>query len=126
MKSPQQVIFDAVYAASLRLGYATYDYLPAKDTAYPFVYVGEQFDQDLQTKTNIYGRVQQTVHIYHNYRRRRELTAMMDALKVEFRSLKESEGFYITCRNINAQTIIDTSTPDVLLHGIIEVEFQFN
>lgn len=126
MKSPQQAIFDAVYAASLRLGYATYDYLPARDAAYPFVFVGEQFDQDMQTKTNLYGRVQQTIHLYHSYRKRGELTAMMDALKVELRRLKRVEGFSLVCRNISARTLIDDSTTDTLIHGIVEVEFQFN
>ncbi|PAE90939.1 DUF3168 domain-containing protein [Shouchella clausii] len=126
MKSPQQAIFDAVYAASLRLGYATYDYLPARDATYPFVFVGEQFDQDMRTKSNLYGRVQQTVHLYHDYRKRRELTSMMDAIKVELRRLKRAEGFSLVCRNISARTLTDDSTPDILVHGIIEVEFQFN
>ncbi|MDY0394790.1 hypothetical protein ACFSMW_06605 [Virgibacillus halophilus] len=126
LKSPQQQIFDAVYAASLKLGYATFDYLPANKVAYPFVFVGEQSDQDRRNKSIIYGDVQQTVHIYHNYKKRRELTTMMDKLKVSCRSLKRTENFYVTCKNITAQTITDDSTADPLLHGILEVEFTFN
>ncbi len=126
LKSPQQQIFDAVFLASLRLNYRTYDYLPAKDVGYPFVCIGEQSDQDRRTKTSIYGNVQQTIHIYHLIENRRDLTGMMDRLKVDLRKLKRTENFYITCKNITAQTIQDTSTPQALWHGIIEAEFTFN
>lgn len=126
MKSPQQSIYDAVFATSLNLGYSTYLYLPAKDVAYPFVFVGEQFDQDIPTKSVIYGLVNQTIHIYHTYKKRRELTDMMNTLKREFRKLKKAGNYYLAVRNINAQTMIDNSTGEPLLHGIIEVEFRFN
>lgn len=126
LKSPQQQIFDAVFLASLRLGYRTYDYLPAKDVGYPFVYIGEQSDQDRRTKTFICGNVQQTIHIYHLIENRRGLTDMMDALKVELRKIKRTENFYVTYKNISAQTMQDNSTPQPLWHGVIEVEFTFN
>ncbi|MBW8350779.1 DUF3168 domain-containing protein [Bacillus sp. IITD106] len=126
LKSPQQQVFDAVFLASFLLGYKTFDYLPAKETTYPFVYIGEQTDQDRRTKSLIYGRVQQTIHIYHDYKKRRELTTMMDKLKVECRKLKQTENFYLTFKNITSRTLIDTSTGEPLLHGVIEVEFQFN
>jgi len=126
MKSPQQQVYDAVFLASYLLGYRTVDFLPAPEFGYPFVYVGEQFGQDKRTKTSVYGRVQQTVHVYHSYTKRRELTGMMDALKVEFRKLKQTENFKLSCKNITARTLHDTSTSERLLHGIIEVEFQFH
>jgi hypothetical protein len=126
MKSPQQQIFDAVFATSLKLGYDTYDYLPANQVAYPFVYVGEQFDQDQRTKTSLYGRVQQTIHFYHSYRKRRELTTMMDAFKTACRQLKRTENFLLAVKGINSRTLIDNSTSETLLHGIVEVEFQFH
>lgn len=126
LKSPQQQVYDAVFLASYLLGYRTFDYLPANEVGYPFVFVGEQFDQDLRTKTNIYGRVQQTIHIYHDYKKRRELTTMMDKLKTGCRKLKRTDNFYLTCKNITARTIPDNTGPTQLLHGIIEVEFQFH
>lgn len=126
LKSPQQQIYDAVFLASHLLGYRTFPFLPAKEEKYPFVYVGEQSDQDKKTKSNIYGNVQQTIHIYHLIENRRDLTGMMDALKVELRKLKRTENFYVTCKKITAQTIQDTTTPQALWHGIIEAEFTFN
>jgi hypothetical protein len=126
LKSPQQQIYDAVFLISNNFGYRTVDYLPADDFGYPFVFVGEQFDSDLRTKTSIYGNVVQTVHVYHSHRKRGELTTMMNNLKTGFRKLKRTENFYIACKSIEGQTLPDNSTSEPLLHGIIEVEFQFH
>ncbi len=126
LKSPQQQLYDAVFLASYLLGYRTFNYLPAKDEAYPFVYVGEQFDQDRRTKDLLYGNVQQTIHIYHVIDKRRELTTMMDKLKVECRKLKRTDNFYITFKNATARTLIDNTGGQPLLHGIIEAEFTFH
>lgn len=120
--SPQLQIYNAVFIESMNLGYDTFDYLPADEVSYPFVYVGEQFDQDLRTKTSVYGRVQQSIHIYHSHRQRRELMTMMNNLKTEFRKLKNTENFYITVKNITSRVIPE----EKLLHGFIEVEFQFH
>lgn len=125
-KSPQQSIFDAVFLLSSNLGYDTYDFLPPKDAKYPFVYVGAQFAQDLNTKTSVYGRVQQTVHVYDTVRNRRTVTDMMDAIKAECRKLKRTENFHITVKNINSQAMNETAGTDQLKHGIIEIDFQFN
>ncbi len=126
MKSPQQQVFDAVYISSLNLGYATYDYLPANQVAYPFVFLGEQFDQDKATKSVIYGDVQQTIHVYHTHKKRRELTDIMNNIKASLRRLKNTDTYYVRVRNITAQTLPDNTTGEPLLHGIIEVEFQFH
>lgn len=125
-KSPQQIIYDALFQISLSLGYRTYPFLPAKETSYPFVYVGEQFDNDRNTKSIVYGDVMTRLHIYHDYRKRSELTGMMDNLKHEIRKLKRAEGFAINVKRINAQTVLDTTAPDALYHGIVEVDITFN
>lgn len=125
-KSPQQAIYDTIFATSLKLGYSTYPYLPAKDVAYPFVFMGEQFDNDIETKTHILGLVNQTIHIYHDYKKRRELTDMMNALKREIRNLKRAENYRITVRSINGRTLPDNTTGERLWHGIIEVEIRFS
>jgi len=126
MKSPQQQIYDAVFKASLELGYKTLDYLPPHGESYPFVFVGEQFDQDRRTKLFIFGDVQQTVHIYHDYKKRRELTDMMNELKRKMREIKRTENFYVDCTGIESQTLIDSDGTRTLLHGILEFEFTFH
>lgn len=126
LKSPQQQIYDAVFSRSLSLDYDTYDYLPAKDASLPFVYVGEQFDQDRATKSSLYGDVQQTIHIYGSHKQRRQVTTMINNLKTEIRRMKRTDNFYLNVKGINSQILIDNSTSTTLLHGIVEVEFTFN
>ncbi|AXF54624.1 hypothetical protein [Salicibibacter kimchii] len=133
LKSPQQQIFDAVFAASLSLGYDTYDYLPAESADLPFVFVGEQINTDRRTKRFLYGEVNQTVHVYAMQRNgeqpqgtnRVDFTGMMDQLKIEMRKIKRTDNFKISHGNINDQIMIDTSTSTTLLHGVIEVPFSF-
>lgn len=126
MLSPQQQIYNACYLVSYNLGYSTFDYLPAEEESYPFVYIGEQFDQDRANKSTITGYVDQRIHVYADYTQRGTVTTMMDEIKREIRKLKRTKNFYINVRGINAQTLMDNSTSRNLIHGIVEVEFSFN
>lgn len=125
MKSPQQQIFDKVFMESMNLGYSTFDFLPPDNQNLPFVYIGEQFDQDRRTKGLLYADVQQTLHVYGDYRKRRQVTDMVDSLKVAIRKIKHTENFYIKINNITSQMITDDSTSERLWHGIIEVDLTF-
>lgn len=126
MKSPQQQIYDAVFKASLGLGYSTHDHLPPESEAYPFVYIGEQFDQDRNTKTAIFGDVQQTVHVYGRAEDRATVTGMMDALKTEIRKLRQTENFDVRSRSVTARTIHENTGSAPLIHGMIETTITFN
>lgn len=126
MLSPQQQIFNEVYKVCLQLGYKTFDYLPPDSEVYPFVYIGEQFDIDRANKSTITGLVTQTIHIYNDYRKRGDTTTMMNNIKRELRKLRHTQNFYISIKNINSQTLLDTTTARRLIHGIVEVEFSFN
>lgn len=126
MKSPQQQVFDAIFRASLNLGYATYDHLPADGAAYPFVYIGEQFDQDRNTKTVVFGNVEQTVHIYGRHYDRRTVTDMMDALKVEIRKMRQTENFDVRSRSVTARTLHENTGSAPLIHGVVEATITFN
>ncbi|GIO18158.1 hypothetical protein J18TS1_12580 [Oceanobacillus oncorhynchi subsp. incaldanensis] len=134
MKSPKQQIFDAVFAASLNLGFDTYDYLPADGTSYPFVYVGEQINVDKRTKRFLYGEVEQTVHVYAIQRNgeqphgtnRVDFTGMIDRLQTEMRKIKRTDNFVIKNLGMTDTTMIDTSGSPTLLHGVIEARYQFH
>lgn len=125
MKSPQQTIYDAVFKASLDAGFRTFDFLPAKDERYPFVYIGEQSDDDRVLKTAVLGEVRQTIHIYHKHTERGELAAMVDELRRRMWNLGKTEGKPFTCTAASGQMIPDTTTGTPLLHGIIEAVFRF-
>lgn len=124
--SPQLQIYNAIYAISSNRGYDTFDYLPANKVDYPFVFVGEQSDQDLLTKTVVYGRVQQTIHIYGTIRQRRQVATMIDQIRHDCRLLTKTTNFNITLIGANGQIMNDNSAAEPLLHGILELEFTFN
>ena len=126
LKSPQQQIYDAVFLIAYKLGYSVFDYLPADKVSYPFVFVGEYFNNDRKTKSIKYGNVVQTVHVYHSHKGRRELSTMIDKIKAGCEQLKRTDNFYISCKSSNGQVMLDNSTGEPLLHGILEVEFQFH
>lgn len=124
--SPQQQIYDRVFSESLNLNYHTYDYLPASDAQLPFVFIGEQFDQDTANKSTVTGNVQQTIHIYGSKRQRKEVSTMMNSLKFVMRKIRKTDNFHISVIGLNSQMMVDNSTPSTLWHGIVEIEFKFN
>ncbi|MEK4968610.1 hypothetical protein MHI57_18110 [Cytobacillus sp. FSL K6-0129] len=125
-KSVEQQLFDAVFMASMNLGYKTVDYLPPSDFAYPFVFIGETFNQDGRTKSGLYHDIQQRIHVYHTIKKRRELSTMVDAIKRECRLLKRADTYYINCKRAQSQILPDNTDVEPLLHAIIELEFRLN
>lgn len=125
-KSPEQTIFDTIFATCLNLGYRTFGYLPPDKTQFPFVYIGEIFQQDRHTKSGLFGDVQVTVHVYHDYEERKETTTMRDTIKRELYRITRAGDIYIRLKRGTGQIIIEKSTGQPLLHGILELEFTFN
>jgi hypothetical protein len=125
-KSPEQEIFDAIYSTCLNLGYRTYDYLPPNETQYPFVYIGEVFQQDRHTKSGLFGDIQVTVHIFNDRKKRKETTTMRDTIKNELYKLKRAGNINVMLKRGTGQILIDNSTSEPLLHGILELEFTYN
>src|SRR5690625_5116924 len=101
--SPQQQLFNAIYIASLELGYDTFDYLPPSSQSLPFVHIGEQFSQDRFTKFTVFGDVQQTINIYHEKTKRAELVKMVLDLKKELRKIKKTHDFEWEIRELSDQ-----------------------
>jgi hypothetical protein len=125
-KSPEQEIFDAIYSTCLNLGYRTYDYLPPNETQYPFVYIGEVFQQDRHTKSGLFGDIQVTVYIFNDRKKRKETTTMRDTIKNELYKLKRAGNINVMLKRGTGQILIDNSTSEPLLHGILELEFTYN
>lgn len=126
MKSPEQAIFDDVYVTCLNKGYTTFDYKPPGNTAYPFVFIGETINTGQLTKAYMYGDVVQVIEVWHDYKKRRASTDIMESLKRELVKARKITDYSITVRNYNTQIRIDDSTGEPLLQGIIEVEYRYN
>src|SRR5699024_4473315 len=126
LSSPQQQIYDRVFSESLNLNYHTYDYLPASDAQLPFVFIGEQLNQDTANKSIVTGNVQQTIHIYGSKRQRKEVSTMTNRLKFVIRKIRKTDILHISVRGVNSQMMVDNSTSSTLWNGIVEIEFKFN
>ena len=121
---PQQELFTALRAALIERGYDVYDgALPPDGTPYPFLYLGESRQRDEENKSAIFGRVYQTVHVWHDSPRRRgTVSALLAEIKRAARDLRYSAWHL---RTAEGRVLTDTTTTTPLLHGVLELEFQF-
>jgi len=124
-KSPEQELYDAIFLTCLNLGYSTYDYLPPDGTQYPFVFIGELFQQDRHTKSGLFGDIQVTVHVYNNYKERRETTTMRDNIKLALYRLKQAGSINVILKEGTGQIFIDDTGTVPKLHGILELDFTY-
>lgn len=124
-KSPEQELYDAIFQTCLNLGYRTYDYLPPDGTQYPFVFIGEIFQQDRHTKSGLFGDIQVTVHVYNNYKERRETTTMRDNIKQSLYRLKQAGSINVILKEGTGQIFIDGTGTEPKLHGILELDFTY-
>lgn len=120
--SPQQRIWIDVRMLSENLGYDTHDYLPGSRADYPFVFIGEQFKQDIREhKDYLNGQTQVTAHVWHNSPRKRG-TVMKMMSNIE-QAVREKYRFDV--QNVNTQMFIDNSTESDLLHGVLEIDIKY-
>lgn len=125
---PQQELFTALLLGGNELGYDVYDgTLPPENTPYPFVYLSDSHQvDDGGNKTQLFGSVFQTIHVWHNSPTKRgTVSAMLGALKQMCRRLHYTDTFAWHVRNVDQRILPDNTTDTPLLHGVLEVEFYF-
>lgn len=124
---PQQELFSSLLVALKELGYDVYDgALPSSGTAYPFIYLADSQQIDQATKSQVIGTAYQTIHVWHNnVRNRGTVSQMLLDIKNVCRTLEHSDNYAWFVRYMNQQILPDDTTSEPLLHGVLEVEFQF-
>ena len=125
---PQQELFSALLSELKKLGYDVYDgFLPPKNTPYPFIYLADSTQIDEENKTAVFGRVSQTIHVWHNSPKQRGTVSkiLLDA-KIMCRKLEKTDNFSWFVRDVNQRILSDDTTKQQLLHGILSVEFSFS
>lgn len=127
MISPQIQLFNAVFNLSLGHKYQTVDYDAVGDEglSYPFVHVAEFISDDqITNKDVITGQLSQTIHVWALATDRGAFSNMVFKLEQSLRKLSRLENYYVKLTALNSNSIIDSSTNDRLLHGIIQAEFK--
>ena len=128
MMDPQQELFTALKLAIQEKGYDVYDGgLPPENTPYPFVYLADSRQRDRPNKSAIFGTVYQTVHVWHSSPRQRgTVSGMLADIKGVARGLRYTQRFAWCVSGVEQRILADTSTKTPLLHGVLELEFQFS
>lgn len=122
--SPGKQLIDTIWAHLLSKGYDVYDYLPAEDVSYPFVHLGDTFDDDnVRIKGLLRHEMTQRIDVYHTLKNRKELTEMFEYIKKYLRSLKETEKYTMRANIATSYIGKDDSTSTTYFRGFIEVEF---
>lgn len=114
--SPEQTIFNKMYDICIGLGYDTYEYKPMDEVDYPFVFLGEQFSENVRVHKDFYNKDNQiSVHIFHNSPYARfEVNQMKHQIEKAI-----IEEFGIDGEDITYRLLGEPNDAD-LLHGIIE------
>ena len=125
---PQQEIFTQLKLEAEQKGYAVYDgFLPPEDTPYPFVYLGDFRQTDVNRKNAITGIVYPTIHVWHNdCMKRGTVSQMMLDIKMVLRSISRTNNFAWMVRNVNGQILPDNTTKTPLLHGVVDAECLYS
>ncbi|CAK1241233.1 hypothetical protein [Fructobacillus cardui] len=125
MNNPYNEIFQTVIELSKKKGYDTFDYLPDENQSYPFVFVGNQQNTDIQTKDRTLGTTHIQIDVYAEFNYRSEVLTIMDDLQATVIDCQRTENFKYQVTNANQQMIADQSTDIPLWHGVLELDIQY-
>ena len=118
MKSPFLVLHDAEVARIEATNYTVYDDLPEQAT-YPYVVMGEITARDWSDKFEPGQEVYSTKHIWSQYRGKKEVTEMGDAiLQALTAPLDLSPNFRAVLQELDTNEII-MDIDGITRHGII-------
>lgn len=125
MSNPYNEIFQTVIELSKKQGYDTFDYLPDESQSYPFVFVGNQQNTDIQTKGRTLGTTHIQIDVYAEFNHRSEVLDIMDDLQAKVINYQHTDNFKYQVTNTNQQMIADQSTDIPLWHGVLELDIQY-
>lgn len=125
MNNPYNEIFQTVIELSRKKGYDTFDCLPDENQSYPFVFVGNQQNTDIQTKGRTLGTTHIQIDVYAEFNHRSEVLDIMDDLQATVINYQHTDNFKYQVTNTNQQMIADQSTDIPLWHGVLELDIQY-
>ena len=125
-KMPDQQLYDEVFRLLLELGVEVYDYLPGLDASYPFVVLGETQSLPEATMSFSMGETTLSLHVWQNDGDRRGLSELMGKIRYSVSQIDKIDGRpFIFDKHSTSRVLIDTSTDETLLHGVMDLDFKF-
>lgn len=122
----QQELFTSLKLAIEETGLTVYDgNLPPNKATFPFALMADTSQSDRLTKTRSYylGRINQTIHVWHNQSTKRgSFSKILDDVKEVCRNL-EWKNDRFTMKSLALKIVADNSTAEPLMHGVITVEY---
>lgn len=129
---PQQELFSALrkaLAEEFGEGNIYDSVMPPENTPYPFVYLADAIQTDMDLKGAVIGEVSITVHVWHDDPKARgTVSDMMLRIKKRARVIEiTKDRSWMIRNNLTSQRIIaDTTTKAPLLHGIVSLNYYFS
>lgn len=125
MNNPYTELRDFCLSVAKELGYEAYEYIPSKAT-YPFIFVGEQFNQDRQTKLRTLGQSNIILHVYHHHDERKEAEEILAQLNKALHELDQTEHFSWGVFSSQSQTFFDGEVKGTaLVHCVLDITLNF-
>lgn len=116
-----QTIYNKAYALIEGMGFTVYPYKQMNDVALPFVEMANVTTERRATKSGCLQTIELSIDVWGLAANRQEVTTMKYKIinkLIEHFQVKESQ--------IEERILIDTTTNDVLLHGVLVVPIYVN
>ncbi|MDT1950064.1 hypothetical protein MX630_04820 [Carnobacterium divergens] len=126
--NPYSEIFRYIFTLSESFGYDTYDFLPPdlNGDEYPFIFIGEQTNEDIRTKTKLRGKTNIVIHAFSFETKRQEVEEMINKINLALVNMSYTNNYYWILEE-NKQRFFhenqDKGQP--LVHGVLEVSLEF-
>ncbi|VTT11448.1 Uncharacterised protein [Streptococcus gordonii] len=121
--TPNHELFRLIYQMAEKRE-KTFDFLPNAGTQYPFIYIGENSAQEAQNR-DLFGIVNQTVHIYAKTSQRATLDDISAYLETMVKSISGKWEYHLQHKTTNKQIIPDNTDVQPLLHVVLDFNFNF-
>lgn len=121
--TPSHELFRLIYQMAEKRE-KTFDFLPNAGTQYPFIYIGENSAQEAQNR-DLFGIVNQTVHIYAKTSQRATLDDISAYLETMVKSISGKWEYHLQHTTTNKQVIPDNTDVQPLLHVVLDFAFNF-
>jgi hypothetical protein len=116
-KTPDQDLYDAIFAASVALGYSTYQHNPPETATYPFVRIGNVQLVPIATKSYLLADVYANIDVWGSAKSRKKVSEMAHKLIHAVSRIKQLPGGLLLSVNFDTSSVevmTDNSTNDDL------------